>query len=228
MVSVKGELKLEPDGGVVPKAFIQESDIAAVITTSARPKYRDFIDSLKFEYDLRVGILGYGFDDQASPRIHPFLDSEGSIKTRMGGRSYKRDKKYTAGASITGTVDYKPAAGSPMRLESVHFEVGGTKATAATGQIQKYSGTKDIGLFTKFSMSASNQSKIPAPGEAQIANSKLMDSTHLPMIYEPDMLRVKLETMVNAELFIVRLRATIHGPTDPTVTPSTDLTEAAE
>lgn len=240
MVSVKAEITKESLAKTIaPVAKIQESDIAVVFdpntAVTARPKYRDFIDSLTFDYDLRLQLIGYGIDDQPSPRLHPLFDSEGSQKFRFGGRAYSRDKKYTAGAGTPdpGTVDFKPAAGSPMEIESLILLIGGTKATAAIAYIGKEnSANKDLGMYSRDGAIAINEIlAIPALGRRQngvAATTETVDSSIRTVIHNPDLLRVSVKTMANAEIFTVRARMLIHGPTDPTVAVQADLTEANE
>lgn len=216
---------------------IQESDIAAVIapTTDSlvaptRPKFSDFIKSLRFKYNLRPIILGYGLDDQAQPRLHPLFDSQGSVKTKQGGRLYARDKKYTASAAITGTIDIKPKVDSPMQLQDIEILVGGVKATGGTLEIRKLTGSGvGLGIWGSYSASASNVMRVPAPGEAQTANAKMMDTTHLPTVYNDDFIRFTLASMANNEIITIRQRWMIHGPDDPPApTLAANLAEANE
>ena len=238
MVSVKAKVEEGADAIRQAKlATIQESDIAAVFDpTKVRPKLRDFIDSLKFDYDLRLQLIGYGIDDQSSPRLHPLFDSEGSQRVRRGGRHYIRDKKYTAGvgAPNPGTVDFKPADGSPMQIETLMVLIGGTRATAGFGGIKKQnSDNKDLANYAfDNSITINEELTMPSFGKAQATvadTSQLSDSAGtLPIIHNPDILRFTMDSIANAEIFTIRMRALIHGPTDPTVTVQADLTEAAE
>ena len=236
MVSVKAELsKTTFEKTLTPIAAIQESDIAAVfdpdVATTARPKYRDFIDSLKFDYDLRLRLFGYGIDDQSSPRLHPFFDAAGSIPTKVGGRDYSRDKKYTAGASINGIVDFKPKAGSPMTICDCRVETDSTRATTGALTISKFnSATKALAQWQIDSAFAASQFLgFPSPGTVAGSNDNTNDTTTWPRVVSPDFLRIRLDSMANAEIFRIRLRALIHGPDDPPdPTVVANLTEAAE
>ncbi len=214
---------------------VQESEIAAMMAAPAtsllsptRPRYSDFINSLNFNYNLRLGLLGYGLDDQPQPRLHPFFDSEGSLRMKAGGRLFARDKKYTAGASIGGVVDFEPAIGSPMELNSVFVIVGGTKATPGTLECRKVSGgSLELSTYGSFNASANNTIRLPTLGIAATASGNKTESSKVT-IWNPDKFRVTLATMVLNELFTVRQRWLVHGPDDPTITTVANLTEADE
>lgn len=189
---------------------------------------RLLLGTKRVELNPRLSLLGYGLDDQADPAIHPFFDSMGSIRTRLGGRIFASDKKYTATGTVNGSVDFKPKAGSPMKIDSVLALVGGTKATAGDLQVSKQtSGSKELAVYGFFSASLSNVMRLPTVGVAATSTGNKTDSTTLPEFWNPDFLRVTLNTMVLNEIFTVRIRAFLHGPEDPDVA-VTNVTEADE
>lgn len=149
-------------------------------------------------------------------------------------RSYRRDKKYTAGTAINGTVSWQPAANSPMEIESVMLIIGGAKATPAMALIAKRQAAASLNLSRwaeDTAIAANELLTIPALGELQdtiASTSILTDSMTDRWIHNGDVLHIEVATMANTEIFTVRLRVKIHGPVDPTITTAANLTEADE
>lgn len=124
MVSVGGLVTSKPLANTpAPTAVIQESDIATVISAIIRPKYRDFIDSLDFDYDLRLGLIAYGLDDQAQPRLHPFFDYSGSLKTRPGGRVWVFQGTILLDGTNSGQVSLTVSPAAKNSFEILSFRV---------------------------------------------------------------------------------------------------------
>ncbi len=169
---------------------------------------------------------GYVSPDHSVPLGH--REAQDSV-----GRSYRRDKKYTAGASITGLVDLTPAVDNPLEIESLYVIVGAVKATPATGAIQKINSAGAVlAYFARDgSIAATEVLAIPGLGKLQdsaAATVMMTDSTLPVTIHNPDSLRIQLVTMVEPEVFNIRLRALIYGPEDPTITLAASLTESVE
>lgn len=165
--------------------------------------------------------------------VHELVDTSGNLIGGSagaprydwpGGTTISVEGTYTrTGGAGNAVLELVPATGDELILMYGVFRVGGVKVGVGQGRCEVMSGTQIIATWMRDdNMSANEEDHIPGLGNAanQNNNYTYLASPYQLLLTPTETLRFTMNTMANAETFLIKLRFRSITGADPTITPT--------